>query len=207
MRHSKYKLKPYQDPRRKGKNPDPARPLHHKRQEAFARAFADTFDPKEAVERARYRHKNKARVATRLLSIKAMQDRIRYLQRRDAEALDTVKLVQSLYFDQKSLLTKAFVRNPFTGEASFDLSRLSPNDLSQLDFKLSAPDGRFGSGAAVSLQSGAVGTLTALARIISDPDYAPERAERKSFAAAVRDISYTNRSFAPIRNQYKDDDS
>lgn len=187
------------------KPPAPDRPLRQERQEVFAIVFAETLSPEQAAISAGYVSVSAARVARRLLAISAMQDRIRYLQQRDAESLNGVKLVHSLYLHPKELIAKAASRNPFTGEVTLDLARLTPRELSVFDFKLCADKGNLGAGAAISLQSNAAGTLTALERIINNPNYAPERKEKTTLTDALREIAQRNDSAAPIREVFWND--
>lgn len=181
-------------------------PLRHERQEIFAQTFADTLSPEQAVRSAGYTSASPARIAGRLLAIPAMQRRIRYLQRKDAAALDGVKLVQNLYLHPKEMIAKAVCRNPFSGEVTLDLARLTPRELSSFDFKLSSNHGQMGTGVAVSLQTNAAGTLAALERVISNPNYAPDRKDRSSWTDALIELAQRNVSAAPIRGLCDDDD-
>lgn len=188
-------------PRSRRAERDPAKPLRQPRQETFAKVYADTLSVQEAVRAAGYRSRSAAAVAGCLLSSEAMQKRIRYLQRNDPESFDTVKLIQSLYLDLRASLAKAVVRNPFTSELSFDMGRLSAQEIAALDVKLLAKDGRLGPSAPFSLQSGAHASLAVLARIVSAPDYTPNRKEKETLSDMLREIAQRNNSMAPIRAQ------
>lgn len=184
----------------------PSKPLRQDRQEIFAKVFADTLNPGQAVQSAGYTSASPARIAGRLLALPAMQSRIRYLQQKDAAALDGVKLVQSLYLHPKEMIAKAACRNPFSGEFTLDLARLTPRELSTFDFKLSSNNGQFGTGVAVSLHSNAAGTLAALERIISNPNYAPDRQGNISLTKTLKELAQRNASAAPLRELYDDDE-
>ncbi len=188
------------------KAPDPAQPLHHSRQETFAKVFASTLDLDRAIQSAGYKPLSPTRAGGRLLQIPAIQNRIRHLQGADAEALDSVKLIQNLHFDRKMVLAKAISVNPFSGKVTFDFARLTAGELAGFEFKISAKDGNFGAGAAVEVQSNSASTLSTLAHVVSHPDYAPRQKQDNSFFALLREIGQRNNNAAPIRAEFENDD-
>lgn len=184
----------------------PADPLRRPRHETFAKAFALIPDAKAAAIEAGYSRPRAARAAGRLLSVKTMWARIRYLQTRDAEAITTKQLVQDLHLTPKAALAKAIARNPFTGETRLDLGRLTHSEVASLELSTIASNSATPSGAAFKVQSSPSKSLAALGRIISDPTYAPERKEKNSIAEALREIARRTTNAAPIYGHIGVDD-
>lgn len=154
---------------------DPSKPLRHSRQESFAQTFARSLNAKYALLQAGYPSSAWQRLTFRFLSIEAMQKRIGHLQREDAESLNPVVLIQRLFLDQRALMAKAFVRNPFTGTTTYDLRRLTPKEAASLEFTLSGRNGQLGPTASVILRSGNLAALSTLWKIVSDANFAPDR--------------------------------
>lgn len=180
---------------------NPADPLRRKKHETFAKAFALIPDARAAAIEAGYPRPRASRAAGRLLSVKAMWARIQHLQTRDAEALTTQRLVQDLHLKPKAALAKAIAHNPFTGETRFDLGRLTPPEIATLDFTTQSGDGASRAGAGLKVQSNPDKTLAALGRIISDPNYAPERWQKKTFKDHIWELAQRANNAAPIRSQ------
>lgn len=185
---------------------NPADPLRRARHEAFAKAFAFNPDAKAAAVNAGYPGHLAIRMAGRLLSVKAMSARIRYLQTKDAESLTITKLVQELHLKPKAALAKAITLNPFTGETRLDLGRLSPLEIASLEFSVSVSNGISHPDSSLKVQSGSGKGLAVLGRLVSDPAYAPQRREKETFAEALVEFARRNANAAPIRSQMGCDD-
>ena len=185
---------------------NPADPLRRPQHETFAKAYAFIADAKAAAIEAGYPRPRAALAAGRLLSVKAMSARIRYLQTQNAETLTTTRLVQDLHLNPKAALAKAIARNPFTGETRLDLGRLTPREIAGLEFSTPLNELATRSGTGLRIQSSPGKALAALGKIISDPTYAPERREIASFAELLVDLARRGAQAAPIRSAMGIDD-
>ena len=187
---------------------NPADPLLRPRHETFARAFALIPDARTAAIEAGYPRPRASRAAGRLLSVKAISARIQYLQTQNAKTLTTTRLVQDLHLNPKAALAKAITRNPFTGETRLDLGRLTPSEISGLEFSTLLSDGATRSGAGLKVQSSPGKALATLWKIISDPTYALERREKASFAELLVELARRGAQSAPIHREMgiNDDD-
>ena len=193
---------------RRSSERNPSDPLRRARHETFAKAFAFKPDAKAAAVEAGYPRHRACRAAGRLLSVPMMIARIQHLQTQDAGALTAKRLVQELHLKPKAALAKGIAHNPFTGETRFDLGRLTPLEVATLEFTTQSGDGATRAGASLKVQSNPDKALAALGRIISDPNYAPERSEKNSIAEALLEIARRNDNAAPIRTKMEafDDD-
>ncbi len=103
-------------------------------------------------------------------------------------------------------IATAIAHSPFTGETRFDLGRLTPAEITSLEFTAPCGDGPLGQGSGLWVQSSMGKDLSALGALVRDPAEAPEREEKMGLRVALIEIRLRNASTAPIYREMESSD-